>query len=277
MQALAAGTRGARWGHVALLALALQVWSAWLLLRVWVATGGLGPLSLLPRVRMLPAHPDWVIPALVQSAVAALVVVALAGRWRTGWTLLTAAVMSGVAWAATFAFLPETQEASLLVIQSIQEILAMGIVLTAVAVAWRRLGKWAAVPVVALIGGVGAAAIRLVLTNTIYGVPWPEGWPRAAAGDIVGVGMLAVVMAVLRGRTTAARDETHAATPWRSGATLGTLGLLLVTTAHLVAGRIYSGWTLADSWRLLIAAGFLAVLVAGTLLAARRPSRARPA
>ena len=112
MQALRTGARGARWGHVALLSLALHVRSAWLLLGVWVAAGGASSLPLLGRIRLLPTHPDWVLPSLVQSAVVAVVVVGLAGRWRTGWALVTAAVAGGVAWAVTFAWVPNGLESS---------------------------------------------------------------------------------------------------------------------------------------------------------------------
>jgi hypothetical protein len=276
MQALAAGPRGVRWGHAALLALAFQVWSGWLLLKVWVVTGGAGSPSLLGRIRMLPAHPDWVLAALAQSAVVALVVVGLAGRWRPVRALLTAAVASGVAWAVTFALVPNGLEAYVLVIGVVQETLALAVVLASVAVTWRRLGRWASVPVVALAGAGGARAIRLVLTNTIYGAGWPGQWPRELAGEVVGVAMLAVVVALLRGTTTAPQDGAPSAPGWRSGATLGTLGLLVLTVTHLVAGGVYSGWTLADSLRLLIAAGLLAVLAGWALVAGLRHSRSQP-
>ena len=276
MQALRAGGGGARWGHVALLALALQVRSAWLLLGVWVVTGGAGSLPPLGRIRMLPTHPDWVLPSLVQSAVVALVVVGLAGRWRTGWALVTAAVASGVAWAVTFAWVPNGLGGYLLVVEPVQQILTMGIVLASVAVTWRRLGRWAAVPVVALASGVGAGAIRLVLTHTGFGVAWPQEWPRVLGGEVVGVAMLAVMVAVLRGTTTATHDGAPSAPGWRSGATLGTLGLLALTVTHLVAGWVYSAWTVADSERLLIAAGLLAVLAGWAFVASLRASRPQP-
>jgi hypothetical protein len=276
MEALAAGARGARWSYAPLLALAFQVWSGWLLLNVWVVTQGAGSPSLFGRIRILPAHPDWVLPVLVQSAVAALVVVWLAGHWRPVWALLTAAVASGVAWAVTFALVPTGLETYVLVIGTVQETLAMGIVLASVAVTWRRLGRWASVPVVALVGGGGARAIRLVLTATIYGAAWPKEWPRELASEVVGVAMLAVVVAVLRGTTTAAQHGVPSAPGWRSGATLGTLGLLVLTITHLVAGAVYSAWTLADSKRLLIAAGLLTVLASWALVARLRPSRPQP-
>jgi len=277
MQALAAGARGVRWGHTALLALAFQIWTGWLLLNVWVVTEGAGSPSLLGRIRILPAHPDWVLPALVQSAVAALVVVWLAGRWRPVWALLTAAVASGVAWAVTFALVPTGLETYVLVIGTVQEALAMGIVLASVAVTWRRLGRWASVLVVALAGGGGAGAIRFVLTATIWGAAWPKEWPRELAAEVVGVAMLAVVVAVLRGTTTVPQDGALAAPGWRSGATLGTLGLLVLTITHLVAGAVYSAWTVADSLRLLIAAGLLAGLAGWALVAGLRASRPQPA
>jgi hypothetical protein len=129
---------------------------------------------------------------------------------------------------------------------------------------------------VALAGGGGARAIRLVLTDTIYGAAWPGEWPRELAGKVVGVAMLAVVVAVLRGTTTAPQDGAPSAPSWRSGATLGTLGLLVLTITHLVAGAVCSAWTVADSQRLLISSGLLAVLVGWALVAWLRPSRPQP-
>ena len=277
MQALHTGARGARWGHVALLSLALQIRSAWLLLGVWVAAGGASSLPLLGRIRLLPTHPDWVLPSLVQSAVVALVVVGLAGRWRTGWALVTAAVAGGVAWAVTFAWVPNGLEGYLLIVPPLQEIVATAVVLTSVAVAWRRLGRWAAVPVVALAGGAGACAIRLVLTNTIFGAAWPREWPRELAGEVVGVAMLAVVVAVLRGTTAPTRQLVPRAPCWRSDAVMGTMGLLALTVTHLVAGSVYSGWTVADSRRLLVAAGLLALLAGWALVVSLRLPQPQPA
>ena len=276
MQGLGAGTGRARWDHAALLALALQVRSAWLLLGVWVASAGAGSHPVLGRLRLLPAHPDWVLPALVQSAVAALVVVGLARRWRAGWALLSACVASGVAWGVTFAWVPNGIEGYLLAFQPVQEIFVMGIVLTSVAVVWRRVWGWTAVPVLALAGGAGAGAIRLVLTYTVFGVAWPEEWPRELAGEVVAVALLALVVAVLRGRMIEAQAGVRSAEGWRSGVALGTLGLLALTVVHLVAGATYSAWTLTDSLRLLVAAGLLAVLAAWALIASRRTSYRRP-
>lgn len=277
MQALAASRGGARWGHVALLALALQVRSAWMLLGVWVAAAGTGSLGLLGRIRMLPAHPDWVVPALVQSAVVALVVVGLARRWRTGWALATASAASAVAWAVTFAWMPNGLEGYLLAVQPVQEAFAMGFVLASVAATWRRLGRWAAVPVLALVGGAGAGAIRLALTYTVFGVAWPDEWPRELAGEVVAVALLAIVVAVLRGTTAAAQKWASGDPGRRSGAVLGTLGLLALTVMHLAAGRVYSAWTMADSQRLLVAAGLVALLAGWALVASMRASRTRAA
>lgn len=275
MQGLGAGTGRARWDHAVLLALALQVRSAWLLLGVWVASAGAGVHPLLGRLRLLPAHPDWVLPTLVQSAVAALVVVGLARRWRTGWALVAASVASGVVWGVTFAWVPNGIEGYLLVAQPINEILTMAFVLTAIAVVWRRVWGWAAVPVLALAGGAGAGATRLVLTYTVFGVAWPEEWPRELAGEVVAVALLALVVAVLRGRTFAAQAGIRTPQGWRSGVVLGTLGLLALTVVHLIAGAAYSAWTLTDSSRLLVAAGLLAVLAGWALVASRRVSHWR--
>ncbi len=285
VQALGAGTRAARWGRVALVALALQAWSAWLLLRVWVITEAAGPVPLLGRIRTLPAHPDWVLAALAQSVVTALVLVGVAGHWRPVWALIAAPVAGGIAWAVVFGWLPgglgepptNVNAVVMLVIQALQQILAPALVLVAVALAWRLLGRWFAVPVVAVVGGSAAGAIRLVLTDSFWGVPWHEGWPREIVGDVVGVGLLAVVVALLRGTKAAVPDGPPAPSGRRSGAVVGTLGLLALTAAHLAGGWAFSGWIVADSWRLLAAGGLLAVLAAVALFVSRRvPAPALP-
>ena len=107
-----------------LLALALQLRPAWLLLGAWVVWGGGGSPSWLPRLRFLPAHPDWYVPTLVQSCVTALTLVGLARRFRLGWALLTAAVAGGVAWAVSFAFMPSGLDGFSLMFRPPQEILA---------------------------------------------------------------------------------------------------------------------------------------------------------
>jgi cellobiose-specific phosphotransferase system component IIC len=114
-----------------------------------------------------------------------------------------------------------------------------------------------------------------MLTYTVFGIAWPEEWPRELAGEVVAVALLAVVVAVLRGRTSEAQAGVRSAQGWRSGAALGTVGLLTLTVIHLVAGAVYSAWTMADSWRLLVAAGLLAVLVGWALIASGRTSRPR--
>jgi len=273
MQAMAAGSGQARWSHAAMLALALQVRSAWLLLGVWVTLAGAGSHSPLGRVRMLPAHPDWVLPALVQSAMAALTAVWLARRWRTGWALLTAAVASGLAWAVTFAWVPNGLSGFLLVFQPVQEILAMGILLGCLALTWHRLGRWSAVPVVALVGGAGAGTVRLLIVYSIFGSAWPEEWPRELASEVVAAALLALVIAVLRGMTSAERGGLPGPPGWRTGATLGVVGLLGLTVVHLAAGAAYSGWTLADARQLLIAAGVLALLTCWAFVASVRAAR----
>lgn len=269
MQALATGSGRAQWGHAAMLALALQVRSAWLLLGVWVPLGGAG--SHAPTgFRMLPAHPDWVLPALVQSVVAALTAVWLARRWQTGWALLTAAVASSLASAVAYAWLPNGLSGFPLLFQSVQEFLAMGILLGCLVLTWHRLGRWTAVPVVALVGGAGAGAARLLVVYSSFGSAWPDEWPRELAAEVVAASLLALVMAVLRGMTRAERGGLPGAEGWRTGATLGVAGLLALTVAHLAAGAAYSGWTLADARQLLVAAGVLALLAGWALVASIR-------
>ncbi len=272
MRALATGPAGARWGRVALLALALQARSAWLLLGVWVSAGSAGALLPFMRVRMRPTHPDWVLPALVESVVAALVVVGLAGRWRTGWALLAAAAAGGAAWAATSAAVPEGVAGFWLVFQLVREVVATGVLLALVAATWRRVGRWTAVPVVALAGGTAAGAVRLLLAYTSFGSGWPKEWPRELAGEIAAAALLAVAVAVLRGTTGPTQDAASSARAGR-WAFLGTVGLLLLTGAHLVAGAVYSAWTAADARRLLVAAGVLVVLCGWTLVTSRRAAR----
>lgn len=275
VQALAVGNGRMRWGNVALLTLAFQARSAWWLLGVWVASADAGSRLSLTRIRMLPAHPDWVLPALVQSVVAALVVVGLARRWRPGWALFAAALSSSVAWAVTFALVPNGLSGYLLFFQPVDELLVTAWLLACIAFTWRRVGRWAAVPVLALVGGVGACAIRLVLTYSLFRVAWPEEWPREMAAELCGALLLALVIAVLRSQAEAAHSGTRAGHGSWSRMLLGTTGLLTLTLAHLAAGRAWASWTMTDSRRLLAAAAVLAAIAGSALLAAMRSSRRR--
>lgn len=275
LQALAAGNGRARWGNVAMLALAFHARSAWLLLGVWVASPDAGSWLSFARIRMLPAHPDWVLPALVQSAVIALVAVGLARRWRPGWALLAAALASSVAWAVTFALVPSGLSGYLLFFQPVDELFVTGLLLGCIAFTWRRLGRWVAVPVLALAGGGGACTLRLVLTYSLFGVAWPEEWPREMAAELVAALLLALVVAWLRRRSEAVHAGPRGAATTGSATLPGTAGLLGVTVAHLAAGRAFASWTLGDSRQLLAAAAVLAVLTGWALLAAARSSRRR--
>ncbi len=267
MKMLGAGTARARWGYAALLALAFQVRVAWLLLGVWVVWGSAGGSNTLPgHIRVLPAHPDWWLAGLVESAVVALTAVGLARRWRPGWNVFTSAVAGSLAWAVTSALTPNGFRGFLLVFRPVQEILVTTILLACVAVTWRRLGRWTAVPVVALVGGVGAGAVSLLITYTVFGASWPAEWPREMVNEVISVALFAAVVAVLRRMASAAPDG---APGWRSGVSLGTAGLLALTVVHLVAGSVWSGWT-TDSLPLLVAAGLLAVLACWALIASKR-------
>jgi hypothetical protein len=270
LQVLGAGDRSARRGRVWLLAFALQLRPAWALLGAWVVWGSEGSSSLLPRVRLLPAHPDWYVPALAQSCVTALTMVGLARRLRQGWALLTAAVAGGVAWAVTFAFMPSGLDGFSLMFRPLQEILAMAIILGCVAVTWKRPGAWGAVPVVALVGGVGAGAIPFLFSNTIFGSPWPEGWQRDLAVEVCGVALVAVALAVMRRLRLL---DVDARSGRSVGALVGTGGLLLLAVLHLAAGSRFSGWTMDESLRLVGAAALLVILVSAAAVAVARGRR----
>lgn len=275
MQALAAGNARARWGNVALLALALQARSAWLLLGVWLASADADSWLSLARIRLLPAHPDWVLPALAQSATAALIVVGLARRWRPGWALFAAALSSSVAWAVTFALVPNGLSGYLLFFQPVDELLVAAWLLACIAVTWRLLGRWAAVPALAVAGGGGACALRLSLSYSVFGVAWPAEWPREMAAELCGALLMAHVIAVMRRRAEAAQTGPRAGHGSWSGILVGTAGLLALTLAHLAAGRAYSSWTVADSRQLLVAAAVLVVTAGSAMLAAVRSGRRR--
>ncbi len=275
MPVLAAGAGGGRLGRAALLALAFQLRPAWVLLGPWVGGGGEGVRSLLPRLRILPAHPDWYVPALVESCVTALVLVGLGRRFRPTWALLTGALAGTVAWGVTFAYVPSGPDGFSVTFLAVREVVGMAAILISLLVTWRRLGPWTAVPVVALVGGLATASTGFLLTNTIFGSPWPEDWPLEAGTHVVGVALLAIALALLRtrswatpGATAVGRDSV------RSGLLAGTVGLLALVLAHLAAGAFVWAWTAADSMRLAVAAGVLA-LVAATALAAGVHGRAR--
>jgi hypothetical protein len=274
MQVFAAGTGSARVGRAALLALALQLRPAWVLLGPWVG-GGEGVRSLLSRFRILPAHPDWYLPALVQSCVTALTLVGLSRRFRPNWALLTAALAGTVAWAVAFAFVPAGLDGFSVTFLGIREFVAMAVILICLQVTWRRLGPWTAVPVVALVGGLATGSMGFLLTNTIFRSPWPEDWPIEMGTHVVGVALLAIALALLRRRSwDAASPGTVEPASMRSGIVAGTVGLLVLVLTHLAAGILVSGWTTGDSLRLVGAAAVLA-LVATAALAANARSRVR--
>ena len=278
MQAFVAGTGSARVGRAVLLALALQLRPAWVLLGPWVGWGGEGARSLLPRFRILPAHPDWYLPALAQSFVTALALVALGRRIRAGWALLMAALAGTVAWAFTFAFVPTGLDGFSATFLGIREFVAVAVILICLRMTWRRLGPWTAVPVVALVGGFAAGAIGFLLTNTVFRSPWPEDWPLEVSTHVVGVALLAIALALLRTRNW---DVSGAGTAppasMRSGILAGTAGLLVLVLAHLTAGFLVSGWTMGDSRRLVSVAAVLALVATAALVApARRRVRRLP-
>jgi len=273
MRAFAAGTGGARVGRAALLAFALQLRPAWVLLGPWVGWGGEGARSLLSRIRFLPAHPDWYLPALVQSCVTALTLVGLSRRFRPNWALLTAAFAGTVAWAVTFALVPTGPDGFSVTFLGVREFVAMAVILICLRMTWRRLGPWTSVPVVALVGGLATGSIGFLLTNTIFRSPWPEDWPLEMGIHLVGVALLAIALALLRRRSWDISSTGALKPAWMgSGFLPGTVGLLVLVLAHLAAGFLASGWTKGDSLRLVGAAAVLA-LVATTALAANARGR----
>lgn len=275
MQVLAAGDGSARVGRAALLALALQLRPAWMLLGPWVGGGGEGARSLLPRLGILPAHPDWYLPALVQSCVTALALVGLGRRFRPGWALLTAALAGTVAWAVAFAYVPSGLDGFSVTFLGVQELVAMAVILFSLRTTWRRLGPWTAVPVVALVGGLASGSIGFLLTFTVFRSPWPEDWPLQMGKDVVAVALLAIAVALLRRRSWETSGAgTVGPSSTRGGILAGTVGLLVLALAHLAAGFLAAGWTTRDSLPLAGAAALLA-LVATAALAATARSRVR--
>ncbi len=147
----------------------------------------------------------------------------------------------------------------------------MAIILACVRMTWMRLGPWTAVPIVASIGGVAAGAIRFLLSNSVFGSPWPEDWPRELGIEVVGVALLAVALALLRGPNAGLADAASAKPGSRgSGVLAGTAGLLLLVLGHLTAGFLVSGWTMEDSRRLATTAALLAAVGSAALIAAAR-------
>ncbi len=273
LKTLGAGAPRTPWERALLLALALQLRSAWALLDMWVSFGGQGPFW--RRLQALPAHPDWHFVAIVQSLVTAFVAVALARRWRAGWVLVTASILGAVAWGVVFAQIPDGLAGFVAVFRPMQETFAMIIVLTSVAAAWRWLGPWTAVPVAALAGGLGAASIRLVFSHTIWGVSWPDDWRRDLPLEVCAVALLMTMLTILRGTLWREAPGTEADTPRlrRLNVTVGLAGLLALALVHLVAGRVLSGWTWADSSRLVWTGGLLAAATAAAIAWGMRTAR----
>ncbi len=262
LRALATGDRRQRWGRAWLFAFALQLRPAWVLLGAWLVSGGSS--SAWPRVRFLPAHPDWYVPTLVESGVTAFVAMALARRFRAAGVLATAAVTGGLGWAFAFALMPNGLDGFSQLFRPPQEMLALGILLACLAVSWNRLGPWTAVPVVAIVAGVGVGAVPFLFSNTLFGVPWPEGWSGDLALHVCGVALVAVALALLR-RRWLADDRPDGSSAVHSGSpatVVGSGGLLALALFHWAVGAVSSGWTTDDSARLLAASAALALLVA---------------
>ncbi len=268
-QAMEAAAGSGRWGRAALLALALQLRPAWVLLGLSFVWGG--EVSWLSRLRILPAHPDWYLPALAQSCATALTLIGLARRLRPAWVVTAAAAAGAAAWALTSSVVPNGAEGFVLALGTIREVLAMAVILVCVGMTWTLARAWTAVAVVAVLAGGADGAIRLLLSNTLFGARWPEDWPSELAVDVVAVALLAAALALLRRRDPdlarapstpwAAPAECGARGPSRNGILVGATGLLLLAVMHLAAGFLVSNWSAADALRLAAAAGFFALVV----------------
>ena len=128
-----------------------------------------------------------------------------------------------------------------------------------------------------MVGGFVAGAIGLLLTNTTFGSPWPEDWPLEIGTQVVGVALLAIILAVLRRRSWDVFGAgTAMSASMRSGILAGTAGLLVLVLAHLTAGFLVSGWTTDDSLRLVSAAALLALVASIALVATARSRVRRP-
>lgn len=263
------------WGRAALLALALQLRSAWVLLDPWFAWGG--EASRLSSLRIMPAHPDWYLAALAQSCATALTLVGLARRLGPAWVVTAAAAAGAAAWGLTSFLVPNGPEGLLLALGVIREVLTMAVILACVAMTWTLARGWTAVAVVAVLAGAADGAIPLLLSNTVFRSAWPEGWPRDLAVDVVGVALLAAALALFR-----RRDPDLATGPLapgaavtvtglgarranRDGVLVGVSGLLLLALLHLTAGFLVSRWSVADSLRLAAAAALFALVVCAAL------------
>ena len=150
----------------------------------------------------------------------------------------------------------------------------MAIILACVAVTWNRPGPWGAVPIVALVGGAGAGAIPFLFSNTIFGSPWPEGWPRDLALEVCGVALVAVALAVMRQPTLRPPGGRRVGQEMGRLPCVGAGGLFLLALLHLAAGVSLSrAGRLDDSLRLVGAAALLAVLVSALAVAGARERR----
>ncbi len=96
------------WARALLLALALQLRSGLLLLGLWLGQSAGAFPPVLGRLRLLPAHPDWYLAALVQNLAVGVVLVWIIRRLAIGWGVALAAIAGSLAWLSGSQILAES-------------------------------------------------------------------------------------------------------------------------------------------------------------------------
>jgi hypothetical protein len=254
-----------RWERGLLLALALQVRSAFLLLGLWLAGVGVPALPLWGRVRVLPAHPDWYLAALAQSLVVGLAVAWFIRRRAIGAAVSLAALAGGLAWACAYSLLPTGAEGFGLVIVAgaVERFVSTTVLLVALAVGWRLLGRWPGTGLGAALGGLGSGTARLLLTYSVFGAAWPPSWRVDLALEVGGAGLLGLALAwllppIVRSDSGSPADG-QLASPLRVGA-LAVQGQLVMTFVYLELAYHHAGWTPRDALWLMLCVAALALV-----------------
>jgi hypothetical protein len=243
------------WQRALLFALALQMRSSLLLLGVWLSQLAQGLLPFVSRLRVMPAHPDWYLSALIENVAIGLALVWISRRLAIGWAVPLAALAGAAAWLVASTHLAASPVEGFVqvmrpVMDAIDTILFLG---TLAALAALLRWSWGVV-IASTTAGALCGVARLLLTYSVWGAPWIETWRvdlvvEAVSGAACGLTLL--ILAASTGRCAAARRSPSA--DWY----LATHGLSVLSLVYLQLAMRFSGWQLVATPPLLWTIGGL--------------------
>lgn len=247
-----------RWDRALLLALALQVRNFLLLLGVWLSQSTSGFPPFISRLRVMPAHPDWYLAALIQSLAIGLVLAWLVRRLAVGWAVPLAAVAGALASLTASRYLASSNvEVFARVLRSVLEtvdtLLLLGSLAALLAFMRSSWGMVLASTTAALLCG----ATRLCLTYSVWGTPWAGPWRFDLAVDAVSGAACGLTLLLLPASEALGPQVPRLRSV---GLYLGPHGLSVLSLAYLQLALRFAGWRVTDSPPLLWTIGGLTVL-----------------